>query len=99
MERDRYFTAQESVAYGLVDRVIDKRELPGAREGLLGRGRVGGAAGAGRSGRPRELAQRRPRAPVRSDHLAYRRRADQTPVSDVSAMALTSLHVAVSDIR
>ena len=29
MDRDRYFTSQEAVAYGLVDRVIDRRELTG----------------------------------------------------------------------
>ena len=28
MERDRYFTGEEAVAYGLVDRVIDRRERP-----------------------------------------------------------------------
>jgi ATP-dependent Clp protease protease subunit len=27
MERDRYFTGEEAVAYGLVDRVLDQREL------------------------------------------------------------------------
>ena len=27
MERDRFFTGEEAVAYGLVDRVIEKREL------------------------------------------------------------------------
>src|SRR5436190_12366386 len=32
MERDRYFTGEEAVAYGLVDRVIEQRELArGAR--------------------------------------------------------------------
>jgi ATP-dependent Clp protease protease subunit len=32
MERDRFFTGDEAVAYGLVDRVIDRRELAkGAR--------------------------------------------------------------------
>ena len=32
MERDRYFTGQEALAYGLVDRVIEQRELArGAR--------------------------------------------------------------------
>jgi ATP-dependent Clp protease protease subunit len=32
MERDRYFTGEEAVAYGLVDRVIERRELArGAR--------------------------------------------------------------------
>jgi len=28
MERDRFFTADEAVAYGLVDQVIDSRDLP-----------------------------------------------------------------------
>ena len=27
MERDRFFTAEEAVEYGLVDRVIDRHEL------------------------------------------------------------------------
>jgi ATP-dependent Clp protease protease subunit len=32
MERDRFFTGTEAVAYGLVDRVLERRELPkGAR--------------------------------------------------------------------
>jgi ATP-dependent protease ClpP protease subunit len=32
MERDRFFTGAEAVGYGLVDRVIEHRELPrGAR--------------------------------------------------------------------
>jgi ATP-dependent Clp protease protease subunit len=32
MERDRYFTGDEAVAYGLVDRVLERRELArGAR--------------------------------------------------------------------
>jgi ATP-dependent Clp protease, protease subunit len=34
MERDRYFTADESLAYGLVDRVIAQRELPGRARGF-----------------------------------------------------------------
>jgi ATP-dependent Clp protease protease subunit len=34
MDRDRYFTSQEAVAYGLVDRVIDRRELSGAGRGF-----------------------------------------------------------------
>ncbi len=38
MERDRFFTGEEAVAYGLVDRVLESRELhaPGAgvRSGL-----------------------------------------------------------------
>jgi ATP-dependent Clp protease protease subunit len=28
MERDRFFTGEEAVAYGLVDRVLDKRDVP-----------------------------------------------------------------------
>jgi ATP-dependent Clp protease protease subunit len=36
MERDRYFTAEEAVAYGLVDRVIERRELPGRARGFAG---------------------------------------------------------------
>jgi ATP-dependent Clp protease protease subunit len=34
MERDRYFTGAEAVAYGLVDRVIERRELPGRARGF-----------------------------------------------------------------
>ncbi|MGH2876163.1 MAG: ATP-dependent Clp protease proteolytic subunit, partial [Solirubrobacteraceae bacterium] len=34
MERDRYFTGEEAVAYGLVDRVIDHRPRNGARRGF-----------------------------------------------------------------
>jgi len=37
MDRDRYFTSEEAVAYGLVDRVIDQRELNGRAKGF-GRG-------------------------------------------------------------
>ncbi len=37
MDRDRYFTSEEAVAYGLVDRVIDRRELNGRGRGF-GRG-------------------------------------------------------------
>jgi ATP-dependent Clp protease protease subunit len=37
MERDRYFTGAEAVAYGLADRVIERREL----------GKVGGGLGGG----------------------------------------------------
>jgi len=37
MDRDRYFTSEEAVAYGLVDRVIDQRELNGRGKGF-GRG-------------------------------------------------------------
>ena len=34
MDRDRYFTSPEAVAYGLVDRVIDQRELTGPARGF-----------------------------------------------------------------
>ncbi|HTX31684.1 MAG TPA: ATP-dependent Clp endopeptidase proteolytic subunit ClpP [Solirubrobacteraceae bacterium] len=34
MERDRYFTGAEAVAYGLVDRVIEKRELSARGRGF-----------------------------------------------------------------
>ena len=34
MERDRYFTGQEAVSYGLVDRVIERRELPARARGF-----------------------------------------------------------------
>jgi len=34
MERDRYFTGEEAVAYGLVDRVIERRELGRAARGF-----------------------------------------------------------------
>ena len=34
MDRDRYFTSPVAVAYGLVDRVIDRRELSGAGRGF-----------------------------------------------------------------
>ncbi len=34
MDRDRYFTGEEAVAYGLVDRVIDRRRLPGHARGF-----------------------------------------------------------------
>ncbi|HTX09600.1 MAG TPA: ATP-dependent Clp protease proteolytic subunit, partial [Solirubrobacteraceae bacterium] len=37
MERDRFFTGAEAVAYGLVDRVIDHRELARGARGF-GRG-------------------------------------------------------------
>src|SRR3989440_6385896 len=36
MERDRYFTGEEAVAYGLVDRVIEKRELAARGRGFAG---------------------------------------------------------------
>src|SRR5436305_12374967 len=36
MERDRYFTADEAVAYGLVDRVISKRDLAARGRGFAG---------------------------------------------------------------
>ena len=34
MDRDRYFTGQEALAYGLVDRVIERRELQGVARGF-----------------------------------------------------------------
>jgi ATP-dependent protease ClpP protease subunit len=37
MERDRFFTGEEAVGYGLVDRVLDRREMP-----VRGRGFGGG---------------------------------------------------------
>jgi ATP-dependent Clp protease protease subunit len=36
MDRDRYFTGDEALAYGLVDRVIDSRPRNGARRGFSG---------------------------------------------------------------
>jgi ATP-dependent Clp protease, protease subunit len=36
MDRDRFFTAAEALAYGLVDRVIDRRPQNGARRGFAG---------------------------------------------------------------
>ena len=34
MDRDRYFTGAEAVAYGLADRVLDRREVPRRRQGF-----------------------------------------------------------------
>jgi ATP-dependent Clp protease protease subunit len=34
MERDRYFTGEEAMAYGLVDRVIDHRPRSGGSRGF-----------------------------------------------------------------
>ena len=34
MERDRYFTSEEALAYGLVDRVIERREAASAARGF-----------------------------------------------------------------
>ncbi len=34
MERDRFFTGEEAVAYGLIDRVIEKRELQNRGRGF-----------------------------------------------------------------
>jgi ATP-dependent Clp protease protease subunit len=34
MDRDRYFTGEEALAYGLVDRVIERRQLKGAARGF-----------------------------------------------------------------
>jgi ATP-dependent protease ClpP protease subunit len=36
MERDRYFTGEEALAYGLVDRVIERRELANVARGFAG---------------------------------------------------------------
>ena len=36
MERDRFFTAQEAVAYGLADRVLEERPLVPRRRALVG---------------------------------------------------------------
>jgi ATP-dependent Clp protease protease subunit len=38
MDRDRFFTADEAVEYGLVDRIMATHELPGARRGFSGAG-------------------------------------------------------------
>jgi ATP-dependent Clp protease, protease subunit len=34
MERDRFFTGEEAVAYGLVDRVLERRDLPARARGF-----------------------------------------------------------------
>jgi ATP-dependent Clp protease protease subunit len=34
MDRDRYFTGEEALAYGLVDRVLQRRELKGLARGF-----------------------------------------------------------------
>jgi ATP-dependent Clp protease, protease subunit len=34
MDRDRYFTGEEALAYGLVDRVIERRELRAGARGF-----------------------------------------------------------------
>jgi len=34
MDRDRYFTGSEAVAYGLADRVLEQREMPQRRQGF-----------------------------------------------------------------
>jgi ATP-dependent Clp protease protease subunit len=34
MDRDRYFTGEEAVAYGLTDRVLERREVPERRQGF-----------------------------------------------------------------
>ena len=36
MERDRYFTGEEAQAYGLVDRVLDRRQLASRGSGFAG---------------------------------------------------------------
>ena len=45
MERDRYFTGEEAVAYGLVDRVIERRELSRPARGSATADAVRGPAG------------------------------------------------------
>ena len=44
MERDRFFSAEQAVDYGLVDEIISARELSRAQVGL--RGRVAALPGA-----------------------------------------------------
>jgi ATP-dependent Clp protease protease subunit len=34
MDRDRYFTGEEALAYGLVDRVLDRRPRGGGGRGF-----------------------------------------------------------------
>ncbi len=34
MDRDRYFTGEQAVAYGLVDRVIERRQLTNGSRGF-----------------------------------------------------------------
>jgi ATP-dependent Clp protease protease subunit len=34
MDRDRFFTGEEALAYGLVDRVLDRRQLTGRSRGF-----------------------------------------------------------------
>ena len=41
MDRDRYFTAEESLEYGLIDRVISSHELNRMRTGFAARGGAG----------------------------------------------------------
>ncbi|MGB9185926.1 MAG: ATP-dependent Clp protease proteolytic subunit [Solirubrobacteraceae bacterium] len=36
MDRDRFFTGEEALAYGLVDRVLDRREVNGRGRGFSG---------------------------------------------------------------
>ncbi len=38
MDRDRYFTAEEAVEYGLVDRIVESRDLPARPTGFGGNG-------------------------------------------------------------
>ena len=56
MERDRYFTGDEAVAYGLVDRVIERRDLTRPGSGL----RPGGLGASPR----RRRARARPRSAI-----------------------------------
>ena len=41
MERDRFFSADEAVEYGLVDRVVEERKLPRRMAGFTASGRNG----------------------------------------------------------
>jgi ATP-dependent protease ClpP protease subunit len=41
MERDRFFTTQQSVEYGLIDRVIDRHELARVATGFRANGGEG----------------------------------------------------------
>ena len=38
MERDRFFSADEAVEYGLVDRVVEERKLPRRMAGFAAGG-------------------------------------------------------------
>ena len=80
MERDRYFTGEEALAYGLVDRVIERRELACAVAASGVSGSSADQAEAGRRRAPRfNCGQTRPwssglaaRQPVPADSLTLR---------------------------